>query len=157
MAGRGALPPDPRPAGGPGRGLAPQRAKLFASSRNNWRFTAERGALPPDPRPAGGPGRGLGTPPLQRKLEVHCERGALPPDPRPAGGPGRGLALRWQHAPRYRKSWRFTTSGGRCPPTPAPPGARAGAWPSGRACFSPLYRSKLPQRTCEDIQAKEIK
>ena len=100
MAERGALPPDPRPAGGPGRGLAPQRAKLFASSRNNWRFTAERGALPPDPRPAGGPGRGLGTPPLQRKLEVHCERGALPPDPRPAGGPGRGLALRWRHAPR---------------------------------------------------------
>ena len=100
VAERGALPPDPRPAGGPGRGLAPQRAKLFASSRNNWRFTAERGALPPDPRPAGGPGRGLGTPPLQRKLEVHCERGALPPDPRPAGGPGRGLALRWRHAPR---------------------------------------------------------
>ena len=40
VAERGALPPDPRPAGGPGRGLAPQRAKLFASSRNNWRFTA---------------------------------------------------------------------------------------------------------------------
>ena len=59
VAERGALPPDPRPAGGPGRGLASQRAKLFASSRNNWRFTAERGALPPGGKRGAGASMGL--------------------------------------------------------------------------------------------------
>ena len=94
VAERGALPPDPRPAGGPGRGLASQRAKLFASSRNNWRFTAERGALPPDPRPAGGPGRGLGTgtPPLQTAEEVGgaLRAGGAAPRPPPRRGPWQG-------------------------------------------------------------------
>ena len=104
------------------------------------------GRCPPTPAPPGALAGASAPAPLrcrlQRKLEVHCERGALPPDPRPAGGPGRGLALRWHHAPRYRKNWRFTTSGGRCPPTPAPPGALAGAWPSGRA--SGLLQSAVP-------------
>ena len=74
--------------------------------------------------------------------------------------PKRGSKLRMEARPinaRQRLNGGETVRKGRCPLNPAPPGALAGAWPSGRACFSPLYRSKLPQRTCEDIQAKEIK
>ena len=108
VAERGARPPDPRPAGGPGRGLAPQRAKLFASSRNNWRFTTERGALPPDPRPAGGPGRGLAHSEHEEREATPVPPRCLRPRTRPAAAPrvGTGLAKdnRPPSAPRAGQS-----------------------------------------------------
>ena len=131
VAERGALPPDPRPAGGPGRGLAPQRAKLFASSRNNWRFTAERGALPPDPRPAGGPGRGLGTgtPPLQTAEEVGgaLRAGGAAPRPPPRRGPWQG---------------------------PGPPGGPASVRCTGQSCLSAPARTFKPRKSNDESSRK---
>ena len=60
---------------------------------------------------------------------------------------------------KYR-SWRSVAERGALPPDPRPAGGpgRGLALRAGLLCSAaPLYRPKLPQRTYEDIQAKEIK
>ena len=138
--GRGAAP-RPRPAGNPGRARPP--AGHFRFQRNT-RHSRLRGARLPDPRPAG-PRQGLGHPPRQR---LRCTRaGARPPTPA-LPGPWQGPALR---SAMRRAARRHE---GRCPDF-GPAGELAGARPSGRACFSPLYRSKLPSAPARTFKPRK--